>query len=48
MKQEDLTFIQNQVGYNFKNPDLLQQAFIRRSYSKEYGGEYNEILEIYR
>ena len=46
MKQEDLTFIQNQVGYNFKNPDLLQQAFIRRSYSKEYGGEDNEVLEF--
>lgn len=25
---------------------MLQQAFIRRSYSKEYGGEDNEVLEL--
>ena len=39
-------FIQQQIGYNFKNPDLLQQAFVRRSYSKENGGEDNEVLEF--
>lgn len=38
--------IQLQIGYNFKNTDLLQQAFIRRSYSKENGGEDNEVLEF--
>ena len=46
MEKEDLIFIQDQIGYNFKNTDLLQQAFIRRSYSKEYGGEDNEVLEF--
>lgn len=46
MKQNDLTFIQNQIGYEFKNLDLLQQAFVRRSYSQENGGENNEVLEF--
>ncbi|MBD5472817.1 MAG: ribonuclease III family protein [Lachnospiraceae bacterium] len=46
MDKKDLTFIQDQIGYNFQNTDLLQQAFIRRSYSKENGGENNEILEF--
>lgn len=46
MEQKDLTFIQDQIGYNFQNTDLLQQAFIRRSYSKENGGEDNEVLEF--
>lgn len=38
MDKKDLQFIQNQIGYNFQNADLLQQAFVRRSYAKEYGG----------
>lgn len=46
MEKKDLTFIQNQIGYNFQNADLLQQAFVRRSYAKEYGGEDNEVLEF--
>lgn len=46
MEQKSLIFIQDQIGYNFQNTDLLQQAFIRRSYSKEYGGEDNEVLEF--
>lgn len=46
MNNEVLKMIQGQIGYSFKNPDLLQQAFIRRSYSKENGGEDNEILEF--
>ncbi len=46
MKQNDLMFIQSQIGYEFKNLDLLQQAFIRRSYSEENGGENNEVLEF--
>lgn len=48
MNNEELREIQNQIGgYQFKNTDLLQQAFVRRSYSKENGGENNEILEFY-
>ncbi len=46
MEKKDITFIQDQIGYNFQNTDLLRQAFVRRSYSKEYGGEDNEVLEF--
>ena len=46
MKAEELQFIQDQIGYTFKNTDLLQQAFVRRSYSEENGGENNEVLEF--
>lgn len=46
MDNGDLQFIQNRISYRFNNLDLLQQAFIRRSYSKENGGEDNEVLEF--
>lgn len=46
MDAKDLSFIQNQIGYSFSNADLLQQAFVRRSYSNENGGENNEVLEF--
>ncbi len=46
MKDQSLRSIQEQIGYNFKNLDLLQQAFVRRSYAKENGGEDNEVLEF--
>ena len=46
MDDRDLQFIQDQIGYTFKNSDLLQQAFVRRSYSKENGGGDNEVLEF--
>ncbi|MBP3493024.1 MAG: ribonuclease III family protein [Oscillospiraceae bacterium] len=46
MEQNDLIFIQEQIGYPFNNPDLLQQAFTRRSYAEENGGEHNEVLEF--
>lgn len=46
MEEKDLTFIQDQIGYKFQNTDLLQQAFIRRSYAREHGGEDNEVLEF--
>ena len=46
MNNETLNFIQGQIGYVFKNSDLLQQAFVRRSYSRENGGEDNEVLEF--
>lgn len=46
MEQNDLVFIQDQIGYKFNNPDLLQQAFTRRSYTAENGGENNEVLEF--
>lgn len=46
MDNEYLEFIQDQIGYNFKNSDLLEQAFVRRSYAQENGGADNEILEF--
>lgn len=46
MDAKDLTFIQNQIGYSFDNEDLLQQAFVRKSWSHENGGEDNEVLEF--
>lgn len=46
MTQNEQIFIQDQIGYSFNDPDLLQQAFTRRSYSQENGGEDNEVLEF--
>ena len=49
MQNEDLfmKMVQGQIGgYEFKNPLLLQQAFTRKSFSAENGGENNEVLEF--
>ena len=46
MDRNELSKIQQIIAFNFKNLDLLQQAFVRRSYSKEHGGENNEVLEF--
>lgn len=46
IKENDLRFIQDQIGYFFKNTDLLEQAFTRRSYSMENGENDNEVLEF--
>ena len=46
MDNQDLEHIQQVIGYRFQNWDLLQQAFVRRSYSEENGGENNEVLEM--
>ncbi|MCF0111321.1 MAG: hypothetical protein HUJ58_05445, partial [Erysipelotrichaceae bacterium] len=46
MNYEDLEFIEERIGYEFANRDLLRQAFVRRSYSKENGGANNEVLEF--
>jgi len=42
----DFKSIQKTIGYEFENIDLLQQAFVRRSYSEEKGGQNNEVLEF--
>lgn len=40
--------IQNSIGYEFKNPRLLEQAFVRKSYSQEHPETIsNEVLEFY-
>lgn len=46
MDTNDLISIENQMDYRFNNEDLLQQAFVRRSYSVENGGADNEVLEF--
>lgn len=49
MEQKDLfeTVVSQQIGnYKFNNPALLQQAFTRRSYTEENGGQNNEVLEF--
>ena len=46
MDHQDFEFIQESIGYTFKNVDLLQQAFVRRSYAKENDGGDNEVLEF--
>lgn len=38
--------VEDQIGYEFKNKLLLRQAFVRKSYSEENGGENNEVLEF--
>jgi len=43
---EHLEDVQRQISYWFNNVDLLFQAFTRRSYSEENGGENNEVLEF--
>lgn len=46
MKKEEIKKIENIIGYEFCNEDFLIQAFTRKSFSKEHGGEDNEILEF--
>lgn len=46
LMEEMVLVVQGQIGYEFKHLDLLKQAFIRRSYTEENGGENNEVLEF--
>lgn len=48
LENEELVFnmVQGQIGYDFKNLSLLKQAFTRKSYTEEHGGENNEVLEF--
>ena len=47
-KTFDSGYIQTIIGYKFKNPRLLQQAFTRKSYSAEHPEvQDNESLEFY-
>lgn len=45
-ENEHIREIQNKIGYVFDNTDLMIQAFVRKSYSEENGGENNEVLEF--
>ena len=42
-KREWFDDIQAQLGYKFKNPDLLVQAFTRKTYALENGGAPAEV-----
>lgn len=42
----DHQIVQQQIGYTFSNPNLIRQAFVRKSFSSEHGGEDNEVLEF--
>ena len=44
--KEHIDDVQRKCSYYFKNTDLLLQAFTRKSYSAEFGGENNEVLEF--
>ena len=47
MTRNELEHIERQIGYEFENKMLLQQAFIRKSYSQEHpDSENNEVLEF--
>ena len=47
MKEEQYTEVEQQIGYEFNNRLLLQQAFTRKSYTQEtHDGENNEVLEF--
>lgn len=43
---EHINEVQQKIDYQFNNIDLLLQAFTRSSYSTQYGGENNEVLEF--
>lgn len=44
--KDHIDMVEDKIGYQFNNPDLLLQAFTRSSYSAQYGGENNEVLEF--
>lgn len=47
MKNEQYSEIEQQIGYEFENRLLLQQAFTRKSYTEEtHDGDNNEVLEF--
>jgi ribonuclease-3 len=46
MTNERFLLIQDTIGYHFKTIDLLVQAFTRKSYAEENGGNDNEVLEF--
>jgi len=46
MTQQHFEEIEETIGYRFTNRTLLQQAFVRKSYSDENGGQNNEVLEF--
>lgn len=46
MKEFDINFIEKQIGYIFKNKNLLKQAFTHSSFSNEHNENSYERLEF--
>ena len=46
MTEQEIKEIESSIGYTFRNKALLIQAFTRKSYTMENGGENNEVLEF--
>ena len=42
----DLSVLENSIGYEFNNKDLLKQALTHTSYANEHHVESNEKLEF--
>ena len=48
MNRQGIDFVQSSINYQFKNLQLLEQAFTRKSYSEEHPEvQNNEVLEFY-
>ena len=45
-KSQLIQDVESKLGYRFKNPDLISQAFTRSSYAKQFGKESNEVIEF--
>ena len=46
LKNYEIEEIERKIGYTFASKVLLEQAFTRRSFTEEHGGENNEVLEF--
>ena len=46
MKPENVSRIEQKIGYVFKDKNLLKVCFSHSSYTNEHGGENNERLEF--
>jgi ribonuclease-3 len=46
MTPQEVEEIEKTIGYRFSNQTLLKQAFTRKSYTAERGGQNNEVLEF--
>ncbi len=46
MRQNFIFLVEEKIGYKFVNKKLIEQAFTRKTYSQENGGENNERLEF--
>ena len=39
--------LQKRIGYEFKNPELLNEALTHPTYAEEHGGMSNQRLEFW-